>query len=217
MLLHNPRFPLLLTFVAGTVMLGVTAWQGYSFWYAESNQTSHTKVSSEDRALPTDSNVPNVSLASLDLFGSASKTENSQQVDTENLPETNLRLYLRGVLATDSEFPGSALIEDNKSKTEAYLVGDELPGNAILRSVYPNRVIIDRQGKLENLFFPESEDRSGVSFTAENQDIPDQRSSNEQILPVPTLTPQPASGEEERRQEIRKRLEQLRERLRTNG
>jgi general secretion pathway protein C len=217
MLLYNKRLPLLLTIVTGAAMLGVTAWQGYSFWYTESHQTLGTNVSSANRALPSNVKVPNVNLASLDLFGAATNTENSPQADTENLPETNLRLYLRGVLAADGEFPGSALIEDNKNNTEAYLVGDELPGNATLRSVYPNRVIIERQGKLENLFFPEEDDRSGVSVAAEPQRSPPRQSARSQPTSSPTPTRAAPAGEAQRREEIRKRLEQLRERLRTNN
>ncbi|HTN34010.1 MAG TPA: type II secretion system protein N [Marinobacter sp.] len=216
MLLNNQRLPLILTLVAGAAMLGTTAWQGFSFWSGESDQAVDASVSAEGRAFPAEVKVPSVSLASIDLFGSPSLTENNQVVDTENLPETNLRLYLRGVMAAEGEFPGSALIEDSKNKTEAYLVGNELPGNAILRSVFPNRVIIDRQGKLENLFFPESDDRSGVSFAAESESIPEPQIVSEPSSVLPT--PAPATpGEEGRREEIRKRLEQLRERLRTNN
>jgi general secretion pathway protein C len=143
------------------------------------------------------------------------------EVDTENLPETNLRLSLRGVLAADGEFPGSALIEDDKGKTEAYLVGNELPGNAKLRTVFPNRVIIERAGKLENLYFPELDDRSGVSLASSNAESLDQEIQQRQ-------TPQPAqrasssgtatpAGEQQRREEIRQRLEQLRQRLQNSN
>jgi general secretion pathway protein C len=217
MLLNNERLPLLLTIVTGAAMLGVTAWQGYSFWDTESHQPPGTNLSSANRALPADVKVPAVNLASLDLFGSAAQAEDGPQDDTENLPETNLRLYLRGVLAADGEFPGSALIEDNKDKTEAYLVGDELPGNATLRSVYPNRVIIERQGKLENLFFPEPDDRAGVSVAAEPQTPPAQQPVRSQPTSSPTPARAAPAGEAQRREEIRKRLEQLRERLRTNN
>lgn len=196
-------------------MLGVTAWQGYSFWQTESQQTARKSAETSAEALPPSRQEPTVNLASLDLFGTATRTGSNEPVDTENLPETNLRLFLRGVLAADGEFPGSALIEDEKSKTEAYLVGDELPGNATLRSVHPNRVIIERSGKLENLFFPESEDRSGMSFAASNRENGSPASATTQS--APSSTSPSASGQDQRREEIRKRLEQLRERLRNNN
>ncbi|MBZ2168180.1 type II secretion system protein N [Marinobacter sp. F4216] len=216
---QNERLPLLLAILAGGAMLGVTAWQGYSFWQSTQQEIvdpsgQDSMNSSQERREP-----PEVNLASLELFGTASKEGEIKAVDTENLPKTNLRLFLRGVLAADGEFPGSALIEDSKGNTDAYLVGDELPGNASLRSVHPNRVIIERSGKLENLFFPEDDNRSGLSV-ASNNSAPPSRSSTQNSQPSPTQsTSQPSNNQndQQRREEIRRRLEQLRERLRNNS
>lgn len=219
MFLTSSRLPLLLATVAGITMITVTAWQGYRFWQ---NETDTTTATSPAMGAQTTTNVPrepNVNLASLDLFGKAGEVESQAEPDTENLPETNLRLFLRGVLAASGDFPGSALIEDDKSKTDAYLVGDELPGNALLRSVRANRVIIERGGKLENLYFPEDEDRSGVSL-ASSDDSSYQQEPQEQTPPVNTGPPPTSSAggnSDQRREEIRQRLEQLRERLRNNN
>ena len=193
MLLNNERFPLILALVAGAAMVALTAWQGYRFWQMEGQQGQYDNV----QPLVSDPAA-------------------GREPPSVNLPETNLRLFLRGVLAADGEFPGSALIEDDKSKTEAYLVGDELPGNATLRSVHPNRVIIERSGKLENLYFPESEDRSGISFTADQQAEPSP-AVQQAASPSPSRAPASATSDEQRREEIRRRLEQLRERLRNNN
>ncbi len=196
-------------------MLAVTAWQGYRFWQTERQPTLSANGQPAQQSLPGARDVPDVDLAALTLFGSPNADSEPAELDTENLPETNLRLFLRGVLAASGEFPGSALIEDDKSKTEVYLVGDELPGNATLRSVFPNRVIIERSGKLENLYFPEEANRSGMSFTADDQaeQADTAASGSSQTANSPT-TP---SADEQRREEIRRRLEQLRERLRNNN
>ncbi|TYC63875.1 general secretion pathway protein GspC [Marinobacter sp. BW6] len=216
MLLNNERFPLILALVAGAAMVALTAWQGYRFWQMESHQGNYSAAQPLVSNPAVGREPPTVNLSSLDLFGAASGERAPVEVDTENLPETNLRLFLRGVLAADGEFPGSALIEDDKSKTEAYLVGDELPGNATLRSVHPNRVIIERSGKLENLYFPESDDRSGMSFTADQQEEPASE-TQQAASSSPSRAPASASSDEQRREEIRRRLEQLRERLRNNN
>jgi len=150
MLLNNERFPLILALVAGAAMVALTAWQGYRFWQMEGQQGQYDNVQPLVSDPAAGREPPSVDLSSLDLFGAASGESEPVEMDTENLPETNLRLFTRGVLAADGDFPGSALIEDEKSKTEANLVGDELPGNATLRSVHPNRVIIERPGKPEN-------------------------------------------------------------------
>ncbi|MCL7944733.1 type II secretion system protein N [Marinobacter sp. ATCH36] len=218
MLLTSSRLPLLIATVAGITMITVTACQGYRFWQNETN-TTLSEISSERAQTATDApREPDVNLASLDLFGKPGEVDSKAEPDTENLPETNLRLFLRGVLAASGDFPGSALIEDDKRQTEAYLVGDELPGDATLRSVRANRVIIERGGKLENLYFPEDEDNSGVSLASSQTTGGD---DDPQTQARPVSSGQASSGtngnSEQRREEIRRRLEQLRERLRTNN
>ncbi|MGC8118870.1 type II secretion system protein N [Marinobacter sp. VGCF2001] len=218
MLAINQRTPLLLAVAATVTMLSLTGWQAYQFWLDESRSGLSRSIS----ALPADtkrtSTVPDVSLSGLEIFGSATQSAQAGNSSTENLPETNLRLSLRGVLAADGDFPGSALVEDDKGKTEAYLVGDELPGNATLRTVFANRVIIERAGKLENLYFPETEDRAGVDV-ASNADLPSNASATQQA-PTRRVAPQSAASatdQQQRREDIRKRLEQLRQRLQNNN
>ncbi|MCK2148843.1 MULTISPECIES: type II secretion system protein N [Marinobacter] len=212
---YNQRLPLLLTVIAGTAMVGVTAWQVYSFSQAQGHGSSSINAQQLVREGRDLSQTPEVDLTTLALFGTARQEGSAGPVETENLPETNLRLFLRGVLAADGEFPGSALIEDQKGNTEAYPVGEELPGNAKLRSVHANRVVIERGGKLENLFFPEEKNRSGMTVASGNQDEPEQSAPETQI-PASNQASSPAA-DEQRREEIRRRLEQLRERLRNNS
>ncbi|MFL1453009.1 type II secretion system protein N [Marinobacter sp. GN3S48] len=216
--LNNTRLPVLLAAAAVVAMIALTSWQAYRFWQQESQRDSQQQRAAADREADSgEQTTPEVELASLDLFGIAGESAGGQQIDTENLPETNLRLFLRGVLAADGEFPGSALIEDDKSQTEAYLIGDELPGNAKLRSVHANRVIIERSGKLENLYFPESEDRTGLEFAADESDAAEPQAQEEAPSASPASNTSSPAADEQRREEIRRRLEQLRERLRNNN
>lgn len=220
MLFTSSRLPLILTIVAGIAMITVTAWQGVRFWQNETSAGATTSTADMTMAETDTRKVPEVNLASFALFGEPGKEAPQTEPDTENLPETNLRLFLRGVLAASGDFPGSALIEDDKRNTEAYLVGDELPGNATLRSVRPNRIIIERSGKLENLYFPEDEDRTGLSMASTQTSNEQEEPSGTQIRPTGVdrrSTSTNTDTSDQRREEIRQRLEQLRERLRTNN
>ena len=212
MLLNNERLPLILALLAGVAMVALTAWQGYRFWQMESRQGDFAEAQAVVSESDPAREPPSVDLSSLSLFGTAASNSVATEIDTENLPETNLRLFLRGVLAAQGDFPGSALIEDDKSKTEAYLVGDALPGNAKLRSVHPNRDIIERAGKLENLYFPESEGPDEMPFTADPGPTEQPETST-----ATSSAPATAISDDQRREEIRRRLEQLRERLRNNN
>lgn len=201
-------------------MITVTAWQGVRFWQNETSADDTASTTDQTMAETDTRKVPEVNLASFALFGEPGKEAPQTEPDTENLPETNLRLFLRGVLAASGDFPGSALIEDDKRNTEAYLVGDELPGNATLRSVRPNRIIIERGGKLENLYFPEDEDRTGLSMASTQTSNDQEEPRDTQIRPTGVdrrSTSTTTDTSDQRREEIRQRLEQLRERLRTNN
>ena len=218
MLAIDRRTPLLLAIAAATAMLALTGWQGYQFWQNETQRTPPQPTREASTGADQARTVPDVQLSDLEVFGSATATPQSEDTNTENLPETNLRLSLRGVLAADGDFPGSALIEDDKGKTEAFLVGDELPGNARLRTVFANRVIIERSGKLENLYFPETDDRSGVDFAS--NDEPAYEAPPQQEVQVQRARPQTSASsadQQQRREEIRQRLEQLRQRLQNNN
>ena len=112
MLFTSSRLPLILTIVAGIAMITVTAWQGVRFWQNETSAGDTTSTADMTMAETDTRKVPEVNLASFALFGEPGKEAPQTEPDTENLPETNLRLFLRGVLAASGDFPGSALIED---------------------------------------------------------------------------------------------------------
>lgn len=217
----SPRLPIILALVAALGMIAATAWQAYGFWQAE-RQASATSLRPEASATPDNrQQTPDIRLASVAMFGHADQAEVAAEPDIDNLPETNLQLVLRGVMSASGDFPGSALVEDSKSQTEAYVVGDELPGNARLRTVRPDRIIIERAGALENLYFPENEDRSGFEVAANNSnagDNPGQAEYTEQpARPASFPGPEADRSSDSRREEIRQRLEQLRNRLRNNN
>jgi general secretion pathway protein C len=211
----SPRLPLLLALAAALAMVSITAWQGYAFWQSEIDASNAAGRSGMAQGPQTEAKVPDIDLASVSLFGSEDQTAARPEQNIEDLPETNLRLVLRGVMAASGDFPGSALVEDSKNQTEAYVVGDELPGNATLRAVRPDRIIIERAGALESLFFPENEDRSEMELaTNDNQGEPEY--VEQQARPASFPGPGNSPTSDARREEIRQRLEQLRNRLRNN-
>ena len=203
------KIPSLLAISSVLAMLAVTSWQSYHFWQTEYGQTLPLTAAETINQPRPETNVPDTPLAELPLFGSKLSDQRPTTPDTENLPETNLRLVLRGALATDSDFPGSALVEDAEGNTEVYLVGDTLPGDALLRTVLPGRLILERNGKLENLYFPEADRQSASAITRELQTGPS--TNQEQAKGRPALPNR--SEEQARREEIQERLQQLRQRL----
>jgi len=79
-------------------------------------------------------------------------------------PDTRLRLTLRGALASDDKQHARAIIADQGGKEEQYAIGDNLPGNAELSEIYPDRVILKRSGRYETLRLP-TENKSGGNIS----------------------------------------------------
>lgn len=199
------------TVVLALLLLASIAWQAWLIWQQESAGDGVASAVNSGVA-PAQRQTPSSELSNFQLFGNTQANALEDQQNTLNLPETNLQLVLRGVLAADGDFRGSALVEDNRNNTDAYLVGDALPGNATLRSVHPARIIIERSGKLENLYFPETDNLNGFSVVADES----QNTEPADTLPAlsqPTVAPM-TSADEQRRTEIRERLEKLRNSLR---
>lgn len=84
------------------------------------------------------------------LFGERSGDERTLQQIPDEVPETRLDLALKGVLAFE-EGDGFAFIETPGGDESVYGPGDELPGDARLRFVYRDRVLLSRPGGLETL------------------------------------------------------------------
>jgi len=92
--------------------------------------------------------------------------QGSQPVKEEipiEAPETKLQLILRGVLSSDDPVHARAIIADPRGKEEQYAIGKELPGNAELSEIHPDRVILKRNGRYETLRLPKDKISSNTT------------------------------------------------------
>ena len=79
-------------------------------------------------------------------------------------PDTTLNLKLSGVVARENNPDSEAMITTGNQPDKLYLVGDTVEGasGATLHHVFNDRVILNRNGRLETLRLPE-EDTEGAS------------------------------------------------------
>src|ERR1700682_134683 len=84
------------------------------------------------------------------LFGAAP----ALRQDGANAPQTSMPLVLTGIIAGNDPQNGLAILGQSAQTTKVYAVGDNVPGGAKLHSVYSDRVVIDRDGRLESLSLP---------------------------------------------------------------
>jgi len=97
------------------------------------------------------------SVADRHLFGVAGVATGN----AANAPDTTLALTLHGIVAGKRAADSRALIVVNGDE-EPYAVGAQLPGGAVIRSIYPDRVLLARDGRLEALRLP-TDDTGGPS------------------------------------------------------
>ncbi len=103
-------------------------------------------------------------LANLHLFGQAAP-DNTESV--ANAPDTRLDLTLRGVLAADDEGAARAIIANPGGDEQVYTVGAATPGNATLKQIFLDRVILFSNGRNETLRLPKDDVAPGSGFGAE--------------------------------------------------
>jgi general secretion pathway protein C len=99
---------------------------------------------------PTRPRVNAAAIAQAHLFGEAA-VEPSGAVDA---PQTDMRLVLTGIIAADEPEYGLAIVGETAAAARVRAVGDTLPGGARLHSVYGDRVLLDRGGRIEALVLP---------------------------------------------------------------
>lgn len=95
-------------------------------------------------------------IAQWHLFGEAASGP-GPSAQPINAPETHLNLVLRGVLSSSDVAHARAIIADPNGNENYYAVGAELPGGAELTRIYPDRVILRRNGRYETLKLPKDQ------------------------------------------------------------
>ncbi len=175
------------------------------------NTQPNSKVSQENKR-KEEAKERNYNIPSFKLFGDAQAPVKKETVETEKLPETSLKLTLTGVLAGKDNLQASALIEGPDRQTRSYRVDEEVPGGATLKQVYPDRVVLERSGRLENLIFVETRP-IGIQTQIPNIEAP------------VVYTPEPSHSAQsnlqdfnrQQTQQIKDRLSRLRSRLHSEG
>lgn len=98
------------------------------------------------------------SLDQLNLFGRSKQEIAEEKTSPEKL--TNLRFILKGIFSTNDPKQGAVQIQNDRQQESNFTVGESVFGQATLDEIYPDRVILYRNGKYETLMMP------GKSLTA---------------------------------------------------
>lgn len=217
------KAPIIVLILLITAMLLTLAFQAYEFFLPMNSQPIQASIAEEKVAV--EQSRPERNIDQFELFGAPpDPNQQAEAVKTEDLPKTNLRLILRGVSASTEIDKASALIEGPDKQTLKYAINDTLPGNAKLKSVHEKRIVIERNGRLENLYFPDAASigivRNDTINNTQRRSAQQPQAYNSQPFQVPQV-PQNVMRQttnldtlsEERKKEIKIRLEQLRQKM----
>ena len=100
------------------------------------------------------------------LFGVANAPAPGS-TDPDAVAASQMPLVLVGTIANTDPTLGYAIIGENPTTAKVYSVGKTITGGTKLHSVYPDRAILDRGGKLEALLLPKKFQGGGMSSGAQ--------------------------------------------------
>ncbi len=103
-------------------------------------------------------------IASAHLFGDYQAPADAGLAQMDKAPDTRLALTLLGILAADEDRGSRALIGDSGGEEKPYAIGDKVPGGVNLQAIFPDRVILSRNGQLETLRL--DKDKPGAPLAA---------------------------------------------------
>jgi len=98
--------------------------------------------------------IASADLSGLALFGKAAKPV-AHQATIREAPDTKLNLVLKGIAAGDDIYSGVAIIAKPGASDRYFVVGGQVFDLATLEEIYPDRVILSRNGRHEALRLPE--------------------------------------------------------------
>lgn len=154
------RLPLLVSALLAVVI----AWQAVQLGYRLLGAGPVGEVPDGAQG-PTASGMPGPPPVNLQaivdahLFGVAGS---ESAADPSAAPATQMPLVLVGVIAQSDPALGLAIVGESATAAKVYAVGRTINGGAKLHSVYPDRVVLERNGRLETLALPKQFKGSGM-------------------------------------------------------
>ena len=156
-----------LPWAVSALLVVVLAWQLVQLAWALLGARSAVPVTASSTGpAPTAQPAVDVgAIVSAHLFGEANAPA-AGETDPNAVAATQMPLVLVGTIAHSDPEQGYAIIGESAQAAKVYGVGKTITGGTKLHSVYPDRAIIDRGGKLEALLLPKKFSGTGMAGPA---------------------------------------------------
>lgn len=195
--------PLKIAWVLIITMTGFISWQGYkSYSGLIAAQVADIELKPVQRMKEKQQKFNAQDLVASNIFGVASaviakpREEKPVEIDVEKLPETKLKLTLKGAFRGKGQRASYALISEGNAKEKAFFVNDRVSGGAVLHIVNAESVVLKKDGRLEALSFKRDVSPGGTvqSYT---EDMSNQYDYYNQVPPEPMDDPNYGAMHEE--------------------
>jgi general secretion pathway protein C len=155
-----------LPWAVSAVLVVVLAWQlvqlAWALLGARGGQGTAVLTSPTDSTPPAQPAVDIGAVVNAHLFGEANAPAPGS-TDPNSVAATQMPLVLVGTIAHSDPALGYAIIGPDAGSAKVYGVGKTITGGTKLHSVYPDRAIIDRGGRLEALLLPKKFQGGGMT------------------------------------------------------
>ena len=156
----------LLPLAVSALLVVLLAWQlvqlAWAILGARGNAAPAAAAPQAGAPAPAQPAVDIGAIVAAHLFGEANAPA-AGSTDPNAVAATQMPLVLVGTIAHVDPEKGYAIIGDNPASAKVYAVGKTITGGTKLHSVYPDRAIIDRGGKLEALLLPKKFQGGGMA------------------------------------------------------
>lgn len=116
------------------------------------------KTNNRNNNIPATTNNTYKQIPDWHIFGVVQKNRpkvvEAAPITPEDVPDTQLNLTLKGVVASADMMDAWAIIADRMNNEDSYGLESTLPGGAILKEIYTDRIILQHNGRLETLRLP---------------------------------------------------------------
>lgn len=205
---NQGKYLLLLALILSITAISALAYKDNAYLKESYSTTADTQAISTPRKLESTPHLPQKHVAN--LFGHKIAVI-SPQAKERTIPETRLKLILKGTFTHQEEAKASALIAESNKDASRYYVGDQILENAKLVSVNSGAIVLRRNGQDELLKLPILNGKREKS--AQNHRQINRTSTNHSVSPQKTATvsnqkPQSLSKHQ---QKLKERLARLRD------
>ena len=208
LMMNQGKYLLLLALILSITAISALAYKDNAFLKENYGATIETQTFSTSHKLGS---TPHLSQKHVPTLFGHETAEILSKAKEQKIPETRLKLILKGTFTHQEEDKASALIAEVNKDASRYYVGDQILENAKLVSVNSGEIVLRRNGQDELLKLPilngkrekNTQNHRQINRTSINHSVSPQKTA--------TVSNQKSQSLSKHQQKLKERLARLRD------